>query len=44
MAKLYGCLPTALLKLPSDEWELLCDIARIGSTKDAEDIKRAQPS
>ena len=40
MATLYHCLPTELLKLPLDEWELLNQIAVIGNRQDIEDAKR----
>ena len=39
LATIYHVLPTELLKLPLDEWELLIQIATTGQKQDAADRK-----
>ena len=40
LGKTYGVLPTTLLKLGTDEFELLTEIAMIGNQADIADMKR----
>jgi hypothetical protein len=39
LATIYHVLPTELLKLPLDEWEMLMEIATIGQKQDSADRK-----
>jgi hypothetical protein len=40
LATRYGVLPTEILKLSLDEWELLVEIALIGQRADADEAKK----